>query len=72
MEPDDRIDDEGPDVEALAHDLAVDLALGRDVDQDVAADLGGARQAAVGGQALLVAVRRLELGERRQVVRLRR
>ena len=37
VEPDDRVDGERPDVEALAHDLAVDLALGRDVDQDVAA-----------------------------------
>ena len=33
VEADDRVDDEGPDVEALAHDLAVDLALGRDVDE---------------------------------------
>ncbi len=70
VEPDDRIDDEGADVEALAHDLAMDLALGRDVDQDVAADLGRARQAPVGGQALLLAVGRLERGEGRQVVRL--
>ena len=58
------------DVETLADDLAMDLALGRDVDQDVAADLGRARQAPVGGQALLLAVGRLERGEGRQVVRL--
>ena len=64
VEADDRVDRERPDVEALAHDLAVDLALGRDVDQDVAADLGRARQPPVGGQALLVAIGGLERGER--------
>ena len=72
VEADDRVDREGPDVEALADDLAVDLALGRDVDQDVAADLGRARQPAVGRQALLVTVGRLESGEPRQVLRRRR
>ena len=38
VEPDDRIDREVADGEVLAHDLAMDLALGRDVDEDVAAD----------------------------------
>ena len=69
VEADDRVDGEVADVEVLAHDLAVDLALGRDVDEEVAADRRGAGQAAVGGQALLGAVGRLQLGERRQVIR---
>ena len=46
VEADDRVDDERPDVEALAHDLAMDLALGRDVDQDVAAHRSRCRTAA--------------------------
>ena len=37
VEADDRIERRSPDVEALAHDLAVDLALRRDVDERVAA-----------------------------------
>ena len=72
VEPDDRVDRERPDVEALAHDLAVDLALGRDVDEHVAADGRGARQPPVGGQPLLGPVGRLEVGERRQVAGLGR
>jgi hypothetical protein len=52
------------DVETLAYDLAMDLALGRDVDEDIATDLGGARQPPVRCQALLLAVGRLERGER--------
>ncbi len=48
----------------------MDLALGRDVDQDVAAHLRGARQPPVGGQALVVAIGGLEGGERGQVPRL--
>ena len=40
--------------------------------EDVAADLGGARQPPVGGQPLLGAIGRLQLGERRQVARLGR
>ncbi len=67
VQADDRVDGEGADVEALADDLTVDLALGRDVDEDVAADRGGAGEAAVVGQALLVAVGRLQLRERREV-----
>ena len=72
VEADDRVDDERPDVEALAHDLAVDLALGRDVDEHVAADGRGARQPAVGGQPLLGPIGRLQLGEGGQVARLGR
>ena len=36
VEPDDRVDLEVADVDALAHDLAMDLALRRHVDQRVA------------------------------------
>ena len=68
VEPDDWVDREGADVEALAHDLAVDLALRRDVDQDVATQRGRARQATVGGQALVGAVGGFQLGEGGQVV----
>src|SRR3954453_10950222 len=71
MKSDDRVDDECPDVEALAHDLAMDLALRRDVDEDVATDLGRARQTAVRSKSFFVAIGRFERGERRQVVRLR-
>ena len=39
VEPDDRVDLEVADREALADDLLVDLALGRDVDDGVAPDL---------------------------------
>ena len=42
VEPDDRIDVEVADVEALADDLAVDLALRRDVDDGVAEEVGRA------------------------------
>ena len=52
VEPDDRVDREGPDVEVLADDLAMDLALGRDVDEDVAADRRGAGQPAVRARPL--------------------
>ena len=72
VQADDRVHGEGAQLEALADDLAMDLALGRDVDEDVAADGGGAGQPAVGGEALLLAVRRLELRERREVARRRR
>ena len=47
-----RVDLEGPAGQLLAHDLAVDLALRRHVDDDVVADGGGAGQAPVGGQAV--------------------
>ena len=69
VEADDRVDDEVADRQALADDLAVDLALGRDVDDHVAAQVGGARQAAALGEALLAVVLGLALGRRGQVVR---
>ncbi len=42
VEADHRVDDEVADRQALADDLAVDLAVGRDVDDHVAAQVGGA------------------------------
>ncbi len=56
VKADDRIDVEVADVEALADDLAVDLALRRDVDDRVAAEMRGAREAAIGVEASAVAV----------------
>ncbi len=51
VEADDRVDLEGPEVEALADDLPMDLALGRDVDDRVAEEVRGAAQPAVVGEA---------------------
>jgi hypothetical protein len=47
VEPDDRVYLEGPDVEVLADDLTVHLALRRHVDDDVAEELGRAAQASL-------------------------
>ena len=69
VEPDDGVDMEVADVEALADDLAVDLALRRDVDDGVAEDMGGAGESASLGQALVGAVLRLDGVERAQVLR---
>ena len=56
VEADDRIDLERADIGALAHDLAMDLALGRDVDDRVAEELRRAAQPAVVGEAARGAV----------------
>ena len=59
VEPHDRVDLDGMCVRFLADDLAVELALGRHIDDDVTCDTRGAaetspaREAAVGGVALL-------------------
>ena len=68
VEADDRVDDEVADRQALADDLAVDLAVGRDVDDHVAAQVGGTRQPASLGEPLLAVVLGLALGRRGQVV----
>ena len=68
---DDRIQLERPGREVLAHDLLVDLALGRDVDDGVAEQRGRARQPAIGGQAVLGPIGRLDLAGRAQVLRRR-
>src|SRR4051812_12132184 len=72
MEPDDRVEVEVADVEALPNHLPVDLALRRDVDDHVAPDMGHAPEAAVMVEALPVAVLGLHRPERGQVVRRRR
>ena len=71
VQPHDRIQLEGPGREVLAHDLAMDLALGRDVDDGVAEQLGRARQPPVVGEAVLGAVGRLDLAGRGEVLRAR-
>ena len=71
MEADDRVDVEVAQLEALADDLAVDLAFGRDIDHDVAADMGRAAQPSPLLQPLLAAVVGLDRTERREVPGLR-
>ena len=51
VEPGGWVEGDGAGFGALADDLLVDLGLGRDVDDDVGADLGLAPQAAAGGEA---------------------
>ncbi len=67
VKADDRVDVEVADVEVLANDLAVDLALRRDIDDDVASETGDAREATGRLEAATVAVLHLGAGERRQV-----
>ena len=69
VEPNDRIDVEIADIERFADDLAVDLAFGRDVDDGVAEDVGGARESSARGQPALLAVLGLDGVEWRQVLR---
>ena len=66
-EPDDRIDDEIADRHALPDDLAMDLALGRDVDEEVAVDHRPAAEPAIGGEASKAVVLRLVRTRRGQV-----
>ncbi len=68
VEADDGVQVEVANVEALPDDLAIDLALGRHVDHDVAAEMGGAGEAPLVSEALAVAVSGLDRAERRQVV----
>src|SRR5947207_862601 len=71
MEGDDRVDREFPDGDALAHDLAVDLALDRHVDEDVALDLGDAAQPPIGRKAPVAPVIELETALWGEVLRCR-
>ena len=68
VQPHDRVDLDRVRVGFLAHDLAMDLALGRHVDDEVAADAGVAAEPAVGGEPAPLAIARLRLAERREVV----
>src|SRR6185312_5666656 len=72
MEPHDGVDVEVAHVEALANDLAVDLALLRNVDQAVGTDRGRASEASVRLEPLLCAVAGLHVPERREAFRRRR
>ena len=68
----DGVDLEGAEVEALADDLPMDLALGRDVDDRVARRVRGAAEAAVVGEAARRPVLVLERAARRQMAGQRR
>ena len=68
VQADDRVHLERSRRQVLADHLAVDLALGRDVDDEVAGDVRRARQAPVGREAVLRPVGRLDATDRRQVV----
>ena len=50
VQADHGIDDEVTDRDALANDLAMDLALGRHIDEDVAVDRGAAAEATIRGK----------------------
>ena len=69
VQPDDGVHLERSRGEVFAHDLAVDLTLGRDVDDRVAQQRGRAGQPPVVGQTVLLAVRRLELARLGDVIR---
>ena len=69
VEADHRVDAQLAQLEALAHDLAVDLALRRNIDDDVAADVRRAAEATARVEALLAPVVRLDRAERAQVAR---
>src|SRR5947207_13918320 len=71
MESDDRVDREFPDGDALAHNLAVDRALDRHVDEDVAPDLGDAAQPPIGRQTAVAPVIELETALWGEVLRRR-
>ncbi len=68
VQPDHGVDLDRPDLGALSHDLLVDLALGRDVDHDVAEQLRLAAEPALGPEPAPPAVAPLDLAEWRDVV----
>ncbi len=72
VEPHDRVHLDRVRVGLLAHDLAIELALGRDVDDEVARDVRDAAQAARRGKPALGRVRALDLVHVREVRRRRR
>src|SRR6185295_15731829 len=72
MQPDDRVDLEVANIDALAHDLPMDLALRRHVNERVAEEPRGAAQPAVGREAIAPVVLGLDLTRRRQVLGERR
>ena len=68
MQADHRIELDRPDLGAFPHDLLVDLALGRDVDHDVAQEPRLAAEAALAAEPAAAAIALLDLAERRDVV----
>ena len=72
VEPHDRVDLDRVGVGLLADDLTVELALGWDVDDEVAGDGGNASEPAPLGEPALGGVPRLDLVGRREVGRRRR
>jgi hypothetical protein len=68
MQADHRVDLDVVRLGRLAHDLAVHLAVRRNVDDPVAQNLGPARQAPAGRQRLGPAVFLLDRGHRRDMV----
>ena len=69
VQPHDRIDLDRMRVGLLAHDLPMQLALRRHVDDEVARDARMTPEAPVGGQARSFAVAGLGLAERGEMVR---
>ncbi len=69
VETHDGVDLDRMGVGLLAHDLPVHLALGRDVDDELALDVGGAAEAAACREALVGGVRALHRTDRREVRR---
>ena len=67
VQPDDRVDLDRVRVGLLADDLAVQLRLGRDVDDEVAGDPRVTAETPVGREPVAGAVALLGLGERDQV-----
>ena len=72
VQPHDRVDLDRVGVGFLAHHLAMQLALGRHVDHEVAPDACVAAEPAVGGEPAAFAVARLGLAERGEVIGLAR
>ena len=71
MQPDDRVDLDLAGLGALAHDLPVNLALGRHVDHDVAEDRSLTAQPAARGEAATGRIARLGRSDLGQVVGVR-
>ena len=68
MEPDDGVDRDRMGVGLLADDLPVYLALGRDVDHELALDAGGAAEPAAGREPAVARVGALDVAHRREVL----
>ena len=67
VEPDDRVDRDRMGIRFLADDLAVDLALGRHIDHELALDAGRAPEPSLAAKPTLGGVRPLDGADRREV-----